>query len=134
MNDLHYLKLKLKLNKRTLERFDDDYLKNLENIIYDSIPEKDIINYEFKNIILNQNNIKYNDKFLYNSLLDELILLMEDENKNKENIKKLISTLQILTNDSYAFYDSVKNFDDNYFEYLDKIIDNSNDSYKNKRR
>lgn len=130
MKNFNELKLKLKLNKKLLEKYDDNYLNDLEKTIYNSISEDEIIKYEFTNVILKEKDINYNSTFIYRSLLNELINLMENEKENKETIKKLISTLQILANENYAFYDSVKDFDEEYYNYLSEILDRSDDFYK----
>ena len=132
-DDLYKLKLKLKLNQRTINKYDDLYLDELEKNIYGNSSNKEKINYELNNILeLAENkDFNYKDKYIYKTLLEELIKLMEKKDSKNDNlIMSLISTLQILSDESYGFYKSVKNFNNDYYNYLDKIISNSDKKYK----
>lgn len=127
--EFKYLISKLKLQQKSLEEYSDDYLEKLESEVYNNKPEQDKINYELINVKLN-NNPDINQKIMYQIILNKTIELLKEQENNIMLIKQLISTIQIILGEEYAFFTSVKHFDENFYNYLDNITNSELEKIK----
>ena len=89
------------------------------------------IKYEFNKYTNYKNDIKnYNVKCLYLDLEELATKLLAQDPLDYKLLKKVISTIQILLDNDYAFYNSVKDFDDNYIALLESTLEKK----KNRRK
>lgn len=121
----------MKYNKKIMENYDDEYLNNLEDTIYGTMTDEQKIKYEFNKYTNYKNDIKnYNVKCLYLDLEELATKLLAQDPLDYKLLKKVISTIQILLDNDYAFYNSVKDFDDNYIALLESTLEKK----KNRRK
>lgn len=121
INNYETLKFKLLLKKKYLSKFSDIYLKTLEDEVYENAPETEKIKYELLNLEENPGISTFFEKYIYIRLLDETTELIHEKDLDIELLKRNISTLQIIRNRDYAFYGTIKNMDNDYFEYVKSL-------------
>lgn len=121
INNYEMLKFKLLLKKKYLSKFSDIYLKTLEDEVYENAPEAEKIKYELLNLEENPGISTFFEKYIYIRLLDETTELIHEKDLDIELLKRNISTLQIIRNRDYAFYGTIKNMDNDYFEYVKSL-------------
>lgn len=129
---------KLIYNKKIVNDYDSEELNTLENTIYKDMNEYEKVKYEIENLydydikLNNYENIKIKRR-----LEDEIVSLYKEyeitkSNEYLEKLKEIISALQILLDEDYGFYNTVKNFDDLFFNYIDEVINKEEKIYKKK--
>lgn len=123
--------MKLIYNQKLMDDYDTLDLIDLENKIYIDMNDDEKIKYEMNNI--NDVEYRYDDYkviLIGRSIEEELISLLKKyetvkDEKLLKQIKKLISSLQILENKDYAFYSDVKDFNQSFYNYISDVIDNN---------
>ena len=120
--DYNRLYYKILYNKRIFDSLSKEELSKIENSIYKSIDEKKKIECELK--YLSNLDEKYDKAYLklYRHILELINKEKEKENPDYNEIKRLISILQIMFNEDLGFYNAFLSIDKAYFYNLTKSI------------